>query len=272
MNRPFTSLLCEREQAIAVITLNRPAKLNALSTQVLGELLAVLRELDGLPRHTGHADVDRPRAVVLTGAGDKAFAAGADVEEMATMSAEQALAYSELGLEVTGFMERCSLPIIAAVQGFALGGGSELALAADFIVAAENAVFGQPEVKLGLMPGFGGTQRLARRVGIARARQFIFTGQSIRAAEAKDLGLVNEVVPKQELAGRVRALARRIAKNAPLAVASAKRAINEGFDADLRVATQLEARSFAALFDSNDTRRGIECFLDKQDPPAFEGN
>jgi enoyl-CoA hydratase len=238
---------------------------------LLKELLALLRAMDELPPKEDPDQPSRPRAVVLTGAGDKAFAAGADVEELAGMSAPQALGFSELGHELTRFMERCSLPIIAAVQGFALGGGCELALAADFIIAADNAVFGQPEVKLGLIPGFGGTQRLARRVGIARARQMIYTGKPLRAAEAKALGLVNEVVPRQELLSRVQTLAGIIAKNAPLAVSSAKRAINEGFDTNLGVATQLEANAFAALFGSEDTQTGIRCFLDKQDDPEFKG-
>lgn len=257
------TLLFERVDHTATITLNRADKLNALSAQLLGELLEMLRSLE--------ASRDRPRAVVLTGAGEKAFAAGADVEEMRHMNAREAYAFSELGMTVTDTLERCSFPVIAAVQGFALGGGCELALAADFIIAAENAVFGQPEVKLGLMPGFGGTQRLARRVGLGRARQLLFTGDSIKALEAKSLGLVNEIVPKAELSKRARAVAERIAKNAPLAVAAAKRTLNAGCDVDLRTGLELESRAFAALFDSEDTQSGLAHFVEKRGPASFKG-
>jgi len=258
------TLLVERDEHTVTLTLNRPDKLNSLSRQLLSELYEVLRLLEQDPQM-------RPRAVILTGAGEKAFAAGADIEEMATLTVSEAYAFSALGMALMDTMEHCSFPIVAAVRGFALGGGCELALAADFVIAAENAVFGQPEVKLGLVPGFGGTQRLARRLGVAKARQLIYTGETVKAAEAKALGLVAEVVPKAELLTRAQAVAGRIATNAPLAIATAKRTINEGFDLNLRAGSELESRAFAALFASEDAKQGLELFLSKRGAPSFTG-
>ncbi len=263
-SQPASSVRQERDGSVLTLFLDRPDKLNALSKRLLGELLTLLRQLE--------ADVDtRPRALVIAGSGEKAFAAGADIAELASMNSREALALSELGMEAFDQMERCSFPCIAAVQGFALGGGCELALAADFIIAADNAVFGLPEVKLGLMPGFGGTQRLARRVGSARARQLVYTGGNLKAKEALELGLVNEVVPKAELLSRARTVAKRIARNAPLAVSSAKRCMQSGLETNLRAACDLESRSFAGLFDSRDARHGLEGFLQKRGEPDFEG-
>ncbi len=262
--RSLQTLLLDRDAEVATITLNRPDKLNALSTELLAELRDLLAELNG--------DLaSRPRAAVITGAGERAFASGADVEQMAGMSSRDALALAELGTRTFESMERCSFPIIAAVRGFALGGGFELALAADFVIAAENAVFGLPETKLGLIPGFGGTQRLARRVGVARARQMVFTGDSVKALEAKALGIANEVVPKEEVVERAQAIARRIAKNGPLAVGSAKRVINTGVHPTLSSACALESQAFSALFDSEDGRHGLQQFLAKLGPPEFKG-
>lgn len=258
------TLLVERDEATVTLTLNRPDKLNSLSRQLLGDLLEVFRRLEQDPSV-------RPRALVLTGAGEKAFAAGADIEEMHTMTVSEAYGFSALGMAVMDCMEHCSFPIIAAVRGFALGGGCELALAADFVIAAENAVFGQPEVKLGLVPGFGGTQRLARRVGVAKARQLIYSGETVKAAEAKALGLVAEVVPKADLLARAQAIASRIAANAPLALAAAKRVINEGLDLNLRAGSELESRAFAALFASEDAKSGLETFLAKRGAASFSG-
>jgi enoyl-CoA hydratase len=258
------TLLVERAEATVTLTLNRPDKLNSLSRKLLAELLTVLRRLE--------ADPDaRPRVLILTGAGEKAFAAGADIEEMATMNVNEAYAFSALGMSVMDCMERCSFPVVAAVRGFALGGGCELVLASDFVIAAENAVFGQPEVKLGLTPGFGGTQRLARRVGVAKARQLIYSGDTVKAAEAKTLGLVAEVVPKDDLLARAQAVASRISANAPLAIAAAKRALNQGLDLDLRAGCELESRSFASLFASEDAKSGLELFLAKRGAASFQG-
>lgn len=258
------TLLVERTETTVTLTLNRPDKLNSLSTQVLHELYEVFQRLDRDP-------AERPRALVLTGAGEKAFAAGADIEEMVGMTVSQAYAFSALGMAVMDSMERCAFPIVAAVRGFALGGGTELALAADFVIAADNAVFGQPEVKLGLSPGFGGTQRLARRVGVAKARQLIYSGETVKAPEALALGLVAEVVPKTEVVARAQAVASRISQNAPLAIAAAKRAINEGADLNLRAGSELESRVFAGLFASDDAKHGLEQFLAKRGAASFQG-
>lgn len=258
----FALLTLAHQPPIATVTLNRPDKLNSLSSDLLRELLEVFEGLD--------ADA-AVRAVVLTGSGDRAFAAGADVEEMSSMTVAQAHSYSALGHQLAHRVEACRFPVLAAVQGFALGGGLELALCADFIVAAENAVFGMPEVTLGLMPGFGGTFRLAERVGVARARQLIYTGRKLKAPEALEFGLVNEVVAKGHAPARAEQLARQIAENAPLAVAAAKRAIQVERTFDSHSAGEFEAQAFAALFDSHDTKTGIAAFLAKDRSLKFKG-
>ena len=263
--RSLQTLLVDREPDVATVILNRPDKLNALSVELLSELLALLTDLNS-------DQAACPRALVITGAGERAFASGADLEQLVDMNTREALRFSELGTRTFESMERCSFPIIAAVRGFALGGGFELALAADFVIAADNAVFGLPEVKLGLIPGFGGTQRLAHRVGAARARQLVFTGDFVKALEAKALGIANEVVPKGEVLERAQAIARRIAKNGPLAVSSAKRVINSGVHPNLGSACDLESQAFARLFGSEDARHGIRQFLGKLGPPEFKGH
>jgi enoyl-CoA hydratase len=252
------TLVLEKGDHSLTITINRPEKLNALSSKVVLELTRVFLELEAAPAGT------RPRAVILTGSGDKAFVAGADIAEMSAMSAAQAKAFSDAGHRLGFAIEEASFPVIAAVNGFALGGGCELALACDFIYASERAKFGQPEVNLGLMPGFGGTQRLARRVGSALARELIYTGDVIAAERALAVGLVNAVVPHDELLARVRATADKIASKAPLAVGASKRVILRGFDADLTTGNELEATAFSALFGSDDQREGTRAFLEKR--------
>src|SRR4051812_1941826 len=206
------SLLIDNDGVVATFTLNRPDKLNALNESLLGELASAFGEL---------AD-KTPRVVVVTGAG-KAFSAGVDIGEMSGMSTVEAKRRADQGHALGAFIEALACPVIAAVNGFALGGGCELALACDFIYAADGAKFGQPEVNLGVIPGFGGTQRLARRVGVGRARELVYTGEIIAADKALAIGLVNAVVPKDELMARVRAVADQIAAKGPLAVAQAKR-------------------------------------------------
>ncbi len=256
----YETLLVERAEGIATVTVNRPDKLNALNSTVVRELAAVFAELCATDT----------RAAILTGAGEKAFVAGADIAEMSELSAAEAQAFSEAGHRVGYAIENAPFPVIAAVNGFALGGGCELALACDFIYAADSARFGQPEVNLGLMPGFGGTQRLPRRVGIARARELVYTGDMIRAEDARAIGLVNQVVPASELMDRVRAVAKKIADKAPLGVRASKRAILRGMDAALGVGNELETAAFGALFASADMREGTRAFLDKK-KPAFQG-
>ena len=237
--------------------------LNALNVATLEQLESAFAALDG---PAGRA----VRCVILTGAGEKAFVAGADIAAMEHLSVEEARRFSELGRRLAARIEGLAAPVIAAVNGFALGGGLELALACDFIIAATNARLGQPEVNVGVLPGFGGTQRLARRVGIGRARQLIYTGEPITAEEARSWGLCNEVTGPSELLPRARALAERIAGRSPLAVTAAKRAIRAGEDLPLERALMLEQDAFASLFASEDQKEGMRAFLEKR-PPAWHG-
>jgi enoyl-CoA hydratase len=253
------SLLIENDGVVATLTLNRPDKLNALNETLLGELAAAFGALSDEP----------PRAVVVTGAG-KAFCAGVDIGEMSGMSTALAKRRADAGHALGVLIEALSCPVIGAVNGFALGGGCELALACDFIYAADSAKFGQPEVNLGVIPGFGGTQRLARRIGIGRARELVYTGEIITAEKALAIGLVNAVVPKDELLVRVRTVADQIAGKGPLAVAQAKRAMLRGADVDLPVANELEAQAFAMLFGSDDQKEGMKAFVEKR-KPEFRG-
>jgi enoyl-CoA hydratase len=238
--------------------------LNALDGETLIELDQVFATLEAAV----HAN--QLRCVILTGAGEKAFAAGADIAAMSKMGVEEGRRFSELGRRLSLRMEALGAPIIGAVNGFALGGGLELALMADFMIAADTAKFGQPEVNVGVLPGFGATQRLARRVGIGPARQLLYTGELIGAAEALRIGLVNEVVPAAELAARVRALAERIATRAPLAVAACKRALRCGEDLPLERGQTFEQGEFATLFGTDDKKEGMTAFLEKR-PPKWTG-
>ncbi|MGE0545489.1 MAG: enoyl-CoA hydratase/isomerase family protein [Kofleriaceae bacterium] len=250
----FETVKVSIDGPIAMVTVSREPALNALSTTVISELTHVAGELEI------SADV---RVVVLTGAGDKAFVAGADIAEMIDMTPVQARAFSEMGGALGEAIETSEKPWIAAVNGFALGGGCELALACDFIHASDAAKLGQPEVKLGVIPGFGGTQRLARRVGIAKAKELCMTGDTINAAEALRIGLVDAVWPHGELLAKVRELAARIAANGPLAVAEVKRLIQQGQSSSLEHAIALEQRSFGLLFQTADQREGMSAFLAK---------
>jgi enoyl-CoA hydratase len=254
-------VLTNREQHVVTITLNRPDKLNALNEELLTELGRVLREL------ARDASV---RCAILTGAGDKAFAAGADIASMREMTAVAAKLFADLGHRVGHALESTHFPVIAAVNGFALGGGCELALACDFIYASDRAKLGQPEVNLGVLPGFGGTQLLSRRVGTARARELCMTGDMIGAEEALRIGLVNAVVAHDELLARVREVATKIASKGPLAVAGIKRVVVRGADVPLPTANELESTAFAALFGTYDQREGMAAFLERR-TPKFEG-
>jgi len=245
---------------VAVLTLDRPDALNALDRATLLALEARIGEL------AGDASV---RALVLTGAG-RAFAAGADIEEMSGLTAEQAEAFSRLGHRTLLALEALEIPSIAAVNGFALGGGCELACACDWIYASEKARFGQPEVNLGILPGFGGTSRLARRVGIAWARELILTGEPIRAEQAERIGLVNRVFAPDALLDAALRAGETIAAKGPLAVARAKRVLQEGQDADPHVAHVLEQNAFGLVFASEDRAEGMAAFLEKRDP-KFRG-
>ncbi len=257
-------VLVERTGAIATLTINRPDKLNALNARVVAELSRAFEALAG-SLERGEA----VRAAILTGAG-KAFVAGADIAEMAAMTPVEAKRFADAGQRLCHRIEALPFPVIAAVNGFALGGGCELALACDFIYAAEGAKLGQPEVNLGVIPGFGGTQRLMRRVGSARARELVYTGDMVNAEQALAMGLVNAVFPAAELVLRARDAALKIASRGPLAVASAKRVMLHGEGVDLASACELEAQAFAGLFGSEDQRDGMKAFLEKA-KPSFQG-
>jgi enoyl-CoA hydratase len=257
----YETIQVARDGAVATITLNRPDKLNALNEALLRELLGALDELekDGALLFA-----------ILTGAGDKAFAAGADIGAMTEMSPARARAFAELGHAVGARLEGARFPVLGAVNGFALGGGCELALACDFLYASDKARFGQPEVNLGVIPGFGGTQRLARRVGIGRARELCYTGDMIGAEEALRIGLVNAVVPHAQLLERALTTANKVASKGPLAIAQAKRVLLRGEGLPLAAACELEAQAFAGLFESHDQREGMKAFLEKR-PAKFVG-
>jgi len=257
----YQNIRLEVEGQIATLTVDRPQARNALNTPTLQELDAALRSLAANPQM---------RVLIVTGAGDKAFVAGADIAEMAEFTPHQAGEFSGLGQRV--FHQLASLPIatLAAVNGFALGGGCELALACDLIYASEKARFGQPEVGLGVIPGFGGTQRLARAVGAMRAKEMIFTGEAIDAQTAKEIGLVLEVLAPDKLLAHCRSVAARIASKGPLAVAQAKRVIVDGADRDLRAGTDLERHAFSMLFGTEDQSEGMRAFLGKR-APNFKG-
>ena len=251
----------EVQGPFATVTVDRPKSLNALDTRTLQELEKAAADL---------ATRDGLRGVILTGAGEKAFVAGADIAAMNGMSADQARHFGALGQRVMDVIAALPVPVVAAVNGFALGGGCELALACDFIYASENARFGLPEVSLGILPGFGGTQRLTRLLGRARAKELIFTGDMIDAARAKEIGLVLDVVPLANLLGHARAVLERIAKKGPLAVRRAKEAIDRGADLELADGLTIERQVFSDLFDSADRREGMKAFLEKR-PPVFTG-
>jgi enoyl-CoA hydratase len=257
----YENLRFALEDGVGLITIDRPKVLNALSRQTLLELDAVLQ-----------AEARGPliRAVVVTGAGEKAFVAGADISEMAGLTAAQARDFAELGQRAFGRLEALPVPTIAAVNGFALGGGSELALACDLVYASEKARFGQPEVNLGLVPAWGGTQRLARRVGPMRALEMVLTGETYDASRALALGLCLEVLAPAALLPHALSKARVIASRGPLAVAAAKRVLRAGADAGLAQGLALEAEAFGLVFASEDMREGTGAFLEKR-PPRFTG-
>jgi enoyl-CoA hydratase len=250
----------ERRGAVTLLTLDRADALNALDRALL---LALEERI---------AEVDRDesvRALVLTGAG-RAFAAGADIAQMRGMTPTEAEAFSRLGHRVFGALEALRVPTIAAVNGYALGGGCELACACDWIYASEKARFGQPEVNLGILPGFGGTSRLVRRVGLAWAKELVLTGAPVPAEEALRIGLANRVLPQDELLPRALAAGETIAAKGPVAVALAKRVMQEGQDVDARTAHALEQQAFGLVFSTEDRGEGIAAFLEKRDP-KFEG-
>lgn len=253
----FENLLFEIRDGIAFLTLNRPKVLNALNAAMFQELQTAIETV---------RSEETVRAVVLTGAGEKAFAAGADIQELARVNGVEGRELALRGQAVFRSMETCGKPFLACVQGFALGGGCELAMACTLRIASETAKFGQPEVKLGLIPGYGGTQRLARLVGRGVALQMLLTGETIGAAEAMRIGLVNEVVPPDQLLARGEALARTMAGMAPLAVRYCLEAVDRGYDLPQQEALRLEAALFGLSCGTADKAEGAAAFLAKRSP------
>jgi enoyl-CoA hydratase len=253
------NILWRVEDGVGIATFHRPKALNALNSATITELGQALEAVDA----------DRSvRALVVTGSGEKAFVAGADIAEMAALSPLEARRFAERGERALARLEALAVPTIAAVNGFALGGGCELAMACDLVYASDRARFGQPEVNLGLIPAFGGTQRLARRVGPARALEIILTGEMIDAAKAKEIGLALEVLPPDQLLPHALQIARKIASRAPAAVALAKRTLHAGLAVDTVTAGELERQAFSLLFGTEDTREGLKAFLEKR-PASF---
>jgi enoyl-CoA hydratase len=250
-----------RDGAVATVTIHRPDKLNALNAATLDELEAAFQEI---------AASDALQAVIVTGSGEKAFVAGADIGELAQQTPLSGKATARRGQELLGAIELFAKPVVAAVNGYALGGGCELALACHVRIASENAQFGLPEVSLGVIPGYGGTQRLARLVGRGRAIELVLTGQRIDAAEAHRIGLVNRVVPQSALLAETRKLVEAMLRNGPLAVRAALEVIRHGLEMPLAEGMVLEANAFGVLCASHDMREGLQAFLDKR-KPAFQG-
>jgi enoyl-CoA hydratase len=250
----FKNLLFEKKDGFALITMNRPKALNALNTETLEELGKAVSLVKENPELKG---------AIITGAG-KAFVAGADIAQMAEYTSEQSRVYMEFGQEVFNSIEMLGKPVIAAVNGFALGGGCELCMACDLRLASENAVFGQPEINLGLIPGFGGSQRLPRLVGITMAKELLFTGRNLKADEAKAIGLVNRVVPADALLEEAMKMMRLMASKSGIALRYAKVAVNRGFDADIYQALELEKDLISLCFATEDQKEGCRAFLEKR--------
>ncbi len=246
----------EVKGAVEVITIDRPQALNALNPEVLADLKAAFEAIDQ----------NAVRCVVLTGSGDKSFVAGADIGAMSTMTKAEGEAFSKLGNDLFLAIESFPLPVIAAINGFALGGGNELAMSCDIRICSDNAMFGQPEVGLGITPGFGGTQRLSRLVGMGMAKQLVYSGLNVKADEALRIGLVNAVYPQAELMENALKLATKIASNAPIAVRNCKKAMNEGIELPIDKAAAVEEKLFGDCFETHDQKEGMGCFLSKEKP------
>ncbi|MBN2385516.1 MAG: enoyl-CoA hydratase/isomerase family protein [Anaerolineales bacterium] len=248
-------VLTEVAEGIGVLTINRPESLNALNTKVVEAIEAALQALEIDPQ---------VKVVILTGAGEKAFVAGGDIKEMVSMDPPAGQAFARRGQQMILFVEKMSKPVLAAVNGYALGGGLELALACDFIYASEKARLGLPEVTLGIMPGFGGTQNLARLIGPNRARELVYSGKQVSAEQAREWGIVNAVFPPDELMPAVREIAGRIARNGSLAVGRAKAAIVTGLNMSKEDGFRYEAALFGLLFATEDQREGMQAFIEKR--------
>jgi enoyl-CoA hydratase len=257
----YETIIFEQEQGIAIIKINRPKALNAINPTVIKELTDALEKLK----------VDRSvKVLILTGEGDRAFVAGADIATMRDYTPLEGKYFSNQGHELLFQLESLPIPVIACVNGFALGGGTELAMACDFIYAADSAKFGQPEINLGIIPGFGGTQRLSRLVGKSRAKELCMTGIMISAQEAKEIGLVNKVVPTEALWEETIKVAKLLAAKGKVSIRAVKETINRGYDQDLRTGCHMESEAFGMCMASPDAREGMSAFLEKR-TPDFKG-
>lgn len=254
---PYENLLLDRDGAIVVLTVNRPKALNAMDQATLAELRQAAAELDADPG---------VGVVIVTGSGEKAFVAGADISEMASFGPQQAEEHARRGQATVSAFERMRKPVIAAINGYALGGGLELALACDIRLASENAQMGLPEVSLATIPGFGGTQRLSRIVGTGLAKELVFTGRRVKADDALRIGLVNAVVPQSELLERAKQMARDILANGPYAVRLAKEVIDRGAQVDLDHGLDIEQKAFGLTFATHDQKEGMRAFMEKRKP------
>ncbi len=255
----------EIQDAVEIITIDRPQALNALNPEVLAELKEAFESVDQ----------NEVRCIILTGAGEKSFVAGADIASMSKMTKAEGEAFGKLGNDIFLMIEKFPIPVIAAVNGFALGGGNELAMSCDIRICSDNALFGQPEVGLGITPGFGGTQRLARLIGPGMAKQITYAALNINAEEALRVGLVNAVYTQEELMPNAYKLASKIAKNAPIAVRACKQAINEGLEVSIEKGVEIEEKLFGACFETHDQVEGMACFLSREKPkpkPVFTNN
>jgi len=251
----------ETNGAVGLITINRPEALNALNSVMLAELDQLFDQID----------LEVVRCLVITGAGEKAFIAGADVAEMSEMDQAEAVLFSETGNSLFSKIEKFPVPVIAAINGYALGGGNELALSCDIRICSQNAVFGQPEAGLGITPGFGGTQRLARVIGSkSKAKEILFTCRNIKADEALEIGLVSAVYPSESLMEEALKMAARIASHAPIAVRNIKKAVNEGLDMSIDGAIKREIELFSACFATEDQKEGMKAFLEKRKEKNFK--
>jgi enoyl-CoA hydratase len=257
----YENLLFRSEDGVGIVTIHRPKALNALNAATIHELDRMFDEL---------GSDDSIKVIIITGSGEKSFVAGADITEMQHMSAVEGRNWGKLAQAVFSKIENIPKPVIAAVNGYALGGGCELAMACDIRIASEKAKFGQPEVSLGIPPGFGGTQRLARLVGKGRAKELLFTGDMIDAAEAYRIGLVNKVTAPDELFNTAKAMAQKIMSRAPIAVQVCKAAVNEGLDVDLKSGIAYEAEVFGLCFATRDQKEGMTAFVEKR-APIFTG-
>jgi enoyl-CoA hydratase len=258
----YENIIFKTDDGIATIVFNRPEALNALNDDLLKEFSLALDDI------SKNEDI---RVLILTGAGEKAFVAGADITELSTFNSLQAKVFAQKGQKTINKLQELAIPVIAAVNGFALGGGSEVALACDFIYASENAVFGLPEITLGIMPGFGGTQRLPRLIGKNMAKEMIFTGKMIRADEAYKIGLANKVCPPESLMDEVLKTAKTIASKGKVSLRNAKHAVNTGMNSDLATGCNVEVDAFALCFASEDAKEGTSAFLEKR-KAEFKGS